>query len=97
MSILVLIEAKVKFEDISNLKSYMAEIIPDTREYDGCQKTEVYFNTEDTASMVVVAHWDSRAHYEKYHTWRKKTGVIDKIGTMAIESPSIRYFEKFDA
>jgi hypothetical protein len=45
MSVLVLLEARVKSEDISNMKSYMAEILPDTCAYDGCQGVDVYFNT----------------------------------------------------
>ena len=96
MSVLVLLEAKVKPEDISNMKSYMAEILPDTRAYDGCQGIDVYFNTEDTSSMLGVEHWNSRAHYEKYIAWRTETGVMDKIGTMLAGPPSIRYFERID-
>ncbi len=97
MSVLVLLEAQVKAEDISDMKSYMAEILPDTRAYDGCQGIDVYFNTEDTGSMVVVDHWDSRAHHEKYLAWRTETGVMDKIGAMLAGPPSIRYFERIDA
>jgi putative transposase len=36
---------------------------------------DVYFNTEDGSNMVVVEHWDSRSHHEKYLTWRTETGV----------------------
>ena len=97
MSVLVLLEVQVKPEDISNFKSYMAEIIPDTRTYDGCQGIDVYFNTEDTISMIAVEKWDSRTHYEKYHTWRKETGVLDKIGSMLSGPPNTRYFERIDA
>ncbi len=96
MSILVFLEIQVKLEDISNMKSYMAEIIPDTRAYDGCRGIDVYFNTEDSSNMVAVEHWDSREHYGKYHAWRKETGVLDKIGSMITGSPSIRYFEKIN-
>ena len=97
MSVLVLLEVQVKPEVIPDMKSYMAEILPDTRAYDGCQRIDVYFNTEDTGSMVAVEHWDSRAHYEKYVAWRTETGVMDKIGTMLAGPPSFRYFEKIDA
>ena len=97
MSVLVLLEAKVKSGNVSNVKSYLAEILPDTRAYDGCQGIDVYFNTEDTGSMVGVEHWDSRAHYEKYMAWRTETGVMDKIGAMLTGPPSIRYFERIDA
>ncbi len=96
MSVLVLLEVQVKPEDISDMKSYMSEILPDTRAYDGCQGIDVYFNTEDTSSMVGVEHWDSRAHHEKYMAWRTETGVMDKIGTMFAGPPSIRYFERID-
>jgi len=96
MSILILLEAQVKPENIANVKSYMAEILPDTRTYDGCQKIDVYFNTEHTSSMVVVEYWDSRGHYEKYLDWRKETGVLDKLGAMLTRPPSIQYFERID-
>ena len=97
MSVLVLLEAPVKSEDVFNMKSYMAEILPDTREYNGCQGVDVYFNTEDAGNMVLVEYWDSRAHYEKYVGWRTETGVMDKIGTVLAGPPSIRYFERADA
>ncbi len=97
MSVLVLLEVKVKPEEISNMKSYMAEIIPDTRTYKGCQRIDVYFCTGDTASMVAVEYWDSLAHYEKYYAWRKETGVLDRIGTMLSKPPTVRYFERIDA
>ena len=97
MSVLALLEAPVKSEDISNMKSYMAEILPDTRAYDGCRGVDEYFNTEDAGNMVLVEYRDSRAQYEKYVGWRTETGVMDKIGVMLARPPSIRYFEKTDA
>ena len=97
MSVMVLLEAPVKSEDVSNIKSYMAKILPDTRVYDGCQGIDVYFNTADAGNMVLVEHWDSRAQHEKYLGWRTETGVMDKIGGMLAGPPSIRYFERTDA
>ena len=97
MSVLVLVELQVKSEDVSDMKSYLAEIFPDTRAYDGCQKIDVYFNTEDTGNMVLVEHWDSPAHYEKYRAWRAENGVSDKFEAMFAGPPSIRYFERIDA
>ena len=66
MSVMVLLDTRIKSKEISNMKSYLDEILPDTRTYDGCQSLDVYFNTEDTGNMVMVEFWDSRAHYEKY-------------------------------
>ena len=97
MSVLVLVEAPVKSEDVSNMKSYMAELFLDTRAYDGCQAIDVYFNTDDEGIMVLVELWDSRPHHEKYLGWRTETGVMAKIGGMLAGPPSIRYFERADA
>jgi quinol monooxygenase YgiN len=97
MSVLVLLEAPVKSEDISKMKSFMAETLPESRSYDGCQAMDVYFNTEDGSNMVLVERWDSRRHHQKYLAWRTETGVMDKIGSMLAGPPRIRYFERTDA
>jgi quinol monooxygenase YgiN len=97
MSVLVLLEGSVKPEDISSMKSYMAEIVPDTRIYDGCQGVDVYFNTDDAGNMVLVEHWESRAHHERYLAWRTETGVVDKMVAMLAGQPSFRYFERTEA
>ena len=97
MSVLVLLEAPVKTEEVSNMKSYMAEILPETRKYDGCKGVDVYFNTEDKDKLVLVEHWESRPHHEKYVGWRTETGVMAKLGGMLAGPPSIRYFERADA
>ena len=97
MSVMVLLEAPVKADEISHLKSYLAEIFPETREYDGCQGIEAYFNLDDKGKIVLVERWDSRAHHEKYLGWRTETGVMDKIGSMLAGPPSMRFFEKVDA
>jgi quinol monooxygenase YgiN len=96
MSALVLVEGPVKTEDIPKMKSYMAEILPGTRKYDGCQGVELYFNMDDQSSMILVEYWNSRAHHEKYVGWRTETGVMSKIGSMLSGPPRIRYFEKAD-
>jgi DNA-directed RNA polymerase specialized sigma24 family protein len=76
MSVMALLEAPVKSEEISNMKSYLAEIFPATRAYEGCQAIDAYFNTEDASKMVLVEHWDSHLQYEKYLGWRTESGVM---------------------
>ena len=96
MGVMVLLEAQVKSEDVPKMKSYMAEILPESRTYDGCQAMDVYFNTEKKDNMVIVERWDSRAHHEKYVGWRTETGVMAKLGAMLAAPPSIQYFERAD-
>ena len=97
MSVMVLLEAPVKAEEISNMKSYLAERFPEARAYDGCNGIDVYFNTEKEENMVVVEHWTSRRHHEEYLGWRTETGVMETLTGMLAGPPSIRYFERADA
>ena len=96
MSVFTLFEVPIKPEEISNMKSYLAEILPGTRAYDGCRGVDAYFNTEDN-TVVALEHWDSHSHHEKYIGWRTETGVMAKLSSMFAGTPSIRYFERIDA
>ena len=75
MSNLVLIEAPVQPDKVAAMKSFLAEIVPATRSYDGCQEADVHFNVDDAGNMILVQQWDSRGHHEKYLQWRTETGV----------------------
>ena len=97
MSVMVLLEASVKPAEVSKMTSYLAEIFPGTRSYDGCRGIDAFFDTEDGGRLVLVEHWDSRPHHEKYLGWRTKTGVMEKLGGMLAGPPNIRYFERADA
>ena len=97
MGVMVLLEAPVKADQVSNMKSYLAELLPDTREYDGCEGMDIYFDTDNSGNMVVVEHWASRPQHEKYLGWRTETGVMDKLGGMLAGPPTIRYFDRADA
>ena len=97
MSILVLVEWQVKPDQITDMKSYLAQILPDTRSYDGCQRIEAHFNIDEPGNVVLVQKWESRGHYKKYVRWRKETGVIDKLFSMLTGPRRVRYFERADA
>ncbi|MFC2035390.1 putative quinol monooxygenase [Chloroflexota bacterium] len=97
MSVLVLVEAPVKPEEVSNMKSFLAKEYPATRAYDGCQGIDAYFNIEDKGNMVTVQYWDSRTQHEKYLGWRTETGAMAKLRSMLTGPPIIRYFERINA
>ena len=97
MSTVVLLEIQVRPEAVDEMKSFLKDILPDTRSYEGCQGIDVYDNLDDAENIVVYERWDSRPHYEKYLAWRTETGVVDQLGAMLVAPPSIRYFERLDA
>ena len=97
MSVTILLELQVEPEAVDEMISFLKEILPDTRVYEGCQGLEVQQNQEDSSNLVMVEKWESRQFYEKYIGWRTETGVMDKIGSMLSQPPSIRYYDLVEA
>ncbi len=91
MSVRIIAELPVKPESVSDMKSLMKEILPDTRAFEGCNKIDVYSNSENESIIVLVEDWDSPEHYERYHEWRVETGVIGKLREM-LAGPVRRQF-----
>ena len=96
MSVLVFVDLKLKPEDTPKMIDFLKGVVSDTRSYDGCQDITIY--AEDNGEgVVMVEHWDSKAHYEKYLNWRIETGVMDKLGAMLSAEPIIRFAENTGA
>jgi quinol monooxygenase YgiN len=96
MSILLIAEVKVKSEQIDNMKSFMKEILPDTRSFTGNEGIDIYFDTEEKDMMVLIEKWQSVDDYHKYHEWRMSTGVIEKIRSMLDGKPTRRFLQHID-
>ena len=79
MSIMLIIEAKVKPEKIADIKPFFAEILPDTRNFEGCEQINICFGEQDPHKMVFVEKWKAKENYEKYHHWRAETGTLQKL------------------
>ena len=96
MSVRVLFETHVRSDAIDELKSYLDEILPDTRAREGCQEIDASFDLDDPGSLVLVSRWDSKAHHLSYVAWRDETGVHEKIGTMLDGPLNVRWFEIYN-
>ena len=73
-------------------KRCFLKILPASRSYEGCEGLTVHRNLDDTANVVLVERWESRALYDKYLAWREETGVLGQIGALLEDPPSIRFY-----
>jgi quinol monooxygenase YgiN len=96
MSIVVLLEGRVKEGSADALEKILTAIFPGTRSYEGCGGITAAFDAE-RKTVLFVEHWDSRSHYEKYIGWRKETGVLGDILAQLDGEPSIRFFHPSSA
>ncbi len=94
MAVTVLLELNVKPESVQDTLNGLAQLLPETREFDGGIEVYAHQNQDDPTNIVAIEKWESRAHYEKYFAWRTKTGVIGQLGAWVAAPPTIRYFDK---
>ncbi len=92
----VIITFKLKSDQVDAFKTYIKEIIPGTRSFEGCIDVGFYFNSDDETDLVIFETWQSRGHYEKYYSWRTETGALDAIAGYLAGEPSLRYLTKSD-
>lgn len=96
MGTLVILDLPVKQESVVELQTYLKEIFPDTRRFEGCEAINAYLG-EDGKTIVLVQHWDSAESYQRYLTWRQDTGVFARIMEMLDGEPVMRFFNPIDA
>jgi quinol monooxygenase YgiN len=97
MAIRVIFEGKAKPERVDLLTASLPKMFPETRAYDGCLGISAHINNDEAPILVFIEQWESKAHYERYLAWRTETGVLEKLGRMLQEPPSIRFFDQIEA
>jgi quinol monooxygenase YgiN len=96
MSVLVLLDFRVKPDVIEESKRLFEKLLPETRAHPGCEGLDVYSNAEDPTNILFYERWESKEHYQEYFTWRTGSGAMDEFGKKLAGAPTIRYFNRLD-
>jgi quinol monooxygenase YgiN len=94
MSILFIAEVPVQQDRLKEYKTYISELLPASRAYEGCKSIEIYEDEDSEGVIFFIEQWESRAHQEKYLAWRAESGVLGKLGTMVESAPRMRYLHR---
>ena len=97
MSIVVLLDFRVKPDVVEESLQLFKKILPETRAYQGCEGVDVYNNADDPTNIIFYERWQSKQHYQKYFEWRTQSGFMEKFGEKLAGAPTIRYFNRKDA
>jgi quinol monooxygenase YgiN len=95
MTVLTLVEAKIKPQRANDLTDLLRELLPSTRSFAGCKSVAADLS-EDGVSFVLVEHWDSKEAQQKYWAWRMTTDHGKQLGPLLDGPPSVRYFNPLD-
>ena len=94
MSGMKTVEFKIRPEKLDEAMREMAEGLPATRGFEGCQRIDSYFDAENT-SLFLVEFWDSVAAQKKYLKWRLATSgdmVNSSIAANLYEPPVFKTY-----
>lgn len=92
MSIMVSVEFSLRAGKQKEFLDVLANILPDTRAYDGCIKVETYAE-DNGSSIILIEEWEAKEHQQAYFQWRVDTGMVDAIGPFVSSPPVIKYYE----
>jgi quinol monooxygenase YgiN len=96
MSVLVLLDIEAAPGKEAELVSAFAEVLPDTRAYDGCESLTAHRNLDRPGQLLLVERWGSRNQHETYLQWRGERGDLDRLGALMAGPPDVRYCEDVD-
>jgi len=96
MSITVLFEPKAAPGRERELEAMLAEILPDTRAFDGCESLTAHRDHDDPATLVLVERWTDRDRHAAYLRWRAERGDIERLGSLLAGAPVTRYLADVD-
>ena len=97
MSCGVVLQCHAKSGTGNDVVETFRSLLPDTRTYDGCIDVVTHIEQDNSDTVMLVEHWETKEKYEVYLNWRVERGDIDKLKEMLSEEPSLRFFSTTDA
>ena len=93
MAVVVTAEFFFKPEVIDGALTLLAEVLPDTRGFEGCETLETVIDLDEPGHVMVVERWTSRNAHVAYLAWRVDSGSANGLVDMMAAPPVFRYFE----
>ena len=95
MSVMITVEFKIKPEKVDEAFEEMREGLPATRNFQGCQRIDSYFDKKNS-SLFLVEFCDSLEDQKKYLKWRLANSgesVNNSIEANLFEPPIFKTYE----
>ena len=78
-------------DGVAEFLEVMAEAVPDTRAFDGCQHFSVLVDNANPQRVVFYSIWDSKEHQQAYSGWRAETGFREILDQYVV-SAEVSYY-----
>jgi len=79
------------------LTRILRQVVDETRQFDGCERVEVYRPEHDENALVLIERWRSPEAYANYQNWRAGTGVRETLRALMATPPEVQQLTAVDA
>ncbi len=76
------------------LHTFLSDILPDTRNYNGCTGASFGIAQDDTKTVLLIEEWDSVPEFEAYLNWRIERGDFETLSSLLAAEPNVTHFER---
>jgi quinol monooxygenase YgiN len=76
MSVRVVVDMYLKPEAVGPMKAGMRAMLPETREFEGCEEVLLHEDQDDPNHFMIIERWASRDRYQAYLDWRSQRGEM---------------------
>ncbi|WP_109434081.1 MULTISPECIES: putative quinol monooxygenase [Aquimarina] len=93
MKIMVKIELVAQPENTEKVHHFFKRILPDTRDYKGCESAKISRFPMEPYKFILIEHWESSQHYLDYGEWRNRTGDFKILRSMLFSEIDLQILE----
>lgn len=93
MTMIAILELRLKSDDVEKSHAAVRETLVDTRKFPGCLAVDVLIDREDPAHLVLVEKWESAEHDQAYRDWRAGDGAPVALIEVLAGPPELSTFE----
>jgi quinol monooxygenase YgiN len=87
MSVIALLELRLKPESLPSAYQVLREILADTRAFPGCESVEVLVDDADPAHIIAKEIWASKQADAAYREWRASDAGASALGSVLVGAP----------
>lgn len=93
MSKSMTLEFPVKADHRDEFVKALVAVLPETREFDGCEGVMCWTAEGEPNTIVLHETWETKGHQEKYFAYRVESGMMDQIGPMLAGEPKVTWLD----
>ena len=91
--IVIIIDMRTKPELATSVRDLLHDALPEILGFDGALFAALHVNQDDSTNLMLIEHWVSREHFEKYRAWRAQRGDHANLTSMLAGPLMVRAFD----